>query len=55
MFYFALKSSFIFWDIYIFLLKFWLCRKDDDKKTGANSKIYDVTDWTTNNYNTPIV
>ena len=26
-----------------------------DKKATVNSKIYDVTDWTTNNYNPQIV
>ena len=36
-------------DIYIFVLTFWL-----DKKLMVNFKIYDVTDWSTNNCNTHI-
>ena len=41
-FYFTLKA--LSRDIYIFV-----------KKAKVNLKIYDVTDWTTNNYNTYIV
>ena len=46
------KSSFRSWDFYIFVLNFWLCWKWLDKKVTVNFKIYDVADWTTNNYNT---
>ena len=53
-FLFHVKSSFCSWDIYIFVLT-WLCRKMACKKVMVNFKIYDITDWTTNNYNTHIV
>ena len=45
---FHVKSSFRSWDIYIFVLTFWLCRET------AWLEIYDVTGWTSNNENTHI-
>ena len=50
-FLFHVKSSFCLWDICIFILTFWLYRKRLTKKAMVNFKIYDVTDWTSNNYN----
>ena len=50
-FYFILKAFFV---LVIFAFLSWLFRyveKRLDKKTMVNFKIYDVTDWTTNNYN----
>ena len=41
-FLFHCKRRFRSWDIYIFVLSFWLCKKRLDKK--GNFKIYDVTD-----------
>ena len=50
-FYFVLKVLFVF-DIIIFLLcLFGYVEKRLDKKTMVNYKIYDVTDWSTNNCN----
>ena len=53
-FLFHFKSSLRSWDIYIFVLTFWLRKKRLDKKTTVSFKIYDVTEWTINNYNTHI-
>ena len=53
-FLFHVKSSFRSLDIYIFVLIFWLCRKRLDKKAKDNFKIFDVTDWEPNKYNTHI-
>ena len=53
-FYFMLKDLFVL-EIFTFLS--WLFsyeQKRFDKKVKVNSKIYDITDWTTNNYNTHI-
>ena len=53
-FYFTLKALFIL-EIVIFLP--WLfsyVEKQLDKKVKVNFKIYDITDWETNNYNTHI-
>ena len=53
-FYFILKAIFVL-EIFAFLS--WLfgyLGKRLDKKVKVNSNIYDVTDWTTNNYNTNI-
>ena len=50
-FYFMLKALFVL-EIFTFLS--WLfgyVEKRLDKKAMVNFKIYDVTDWTTNNYN----
>ena len=46
---FHVKIPFRSWDIYIFALTVWLCRKLLDKKPKVNFKIYDVTNWRTNN------
>ena len=46
---FHVKSFFCSWGIYIFVLTFWLHRKCLVKKVNVNSKIYDITDWVTNN------
>ena len=46
-FLFHAKSSFCSLDIYIFVLSFWLCRKQFDKKAMVNFKIYGVIEWTT--------
>ena len=55
---FMLKAFFvldIFLSIFIFLSRvFGYIEKHLDKKSMVNFKIYDVTDWTTNNYNTHI-
>ena len=53
-FYFMLKALFV---LEIFTYLSWLfgyVEKGLDKKAIVNFKIYDVTDWTTNNYNTLI-
>ena len=54
-FLFYIKISFRFRYIYIIVLT-WLGYVEEwlDKKTKVNFKIYDFTDWTTNNYNTGI-
>ena len=55
LFYFMLKTLFVF-EIFRFLS--WLFRyieKQLDKKALVNLKIYHVADWTTINYNTYIV
>ena len=50
-FYFMLKALFVL-KIFTFLpLLFGYVEKQLDKKARVNFKIYDVTDWTTNNYN----
>ena len=41
-------------EIFTFFLTFWLCKKRLDDKVKFNSKIYDVTSWAPNNYNTHI-
>ena len=52
-FYFMLKSLFVF-EIFTFLsCLFGYAEKQLDKKALVSFKIYDVTDWTTNNYKTP--
>ena len=54
-FYFMLKPLFV---LEIFKFLFWCfgyVEKRLQKKAKVNFKIYDVTDWTTNNYNTDIV
>ena len=48
-FYFMLNALFI-----LEIFTFFLSRKMVDKKAIVNFKIYDVTDWTTNNYNTHV-
>ena len=51
-FYFMLKALFVL-EIFTFLS--WLfgyTEKRLEKKVKVNSKIYNITDWTTNNYNT---
>ena len=48
-FYFMLNALFI-----LEIFTFFLSRKTVDKKAIVNFKIYDVTDWTTNNYNTHV-
>ena len=53
-FYFMLKALFFLEIFTYFVLSFWLCQKWLDKKAMVNFKIYDVTGWTTNNYNTHI-
>ena len=53
-FYFMFKALLVF-EIFTFLA--WLfgyVEKRLDKKAKVNLKIYDVTDWTTNNYNTHV-
>ena len=51
-FLFHLKNSFRFQDIYIFVLAFHSTRNNLIRK--VNFKIYHVTAWLTNNYNTPL-
>ena len=54
-FYFMLKPLFVL-EIFKFLFwRFGYVEKRLHKKAKVNFKIYDVTDWTTNNYNTDIV
>ena len=53
----SLSQNFKRWNVKEILLKSWTCRlwshrKRLDKKAKNNFKIYDVTDWATNNYNT---
>ena len=58
-----MKNAFYFLLIALFVLKvftilsrlFGYVEKRFDKKAMVNCKIYDVTDWTTNNYNTHII
>ena len=53
-FYFMLKALFVA-NIFIFLS--WLfgyVEKQFDKEAMVNFNMYDVTDWTANNYNTHI-
>ena len=53
-FYFMLKALFVL-EIFTFLSRrFGYVDKQLDEKASINPKIYDVTDWTTNNYNTYI-
>ena len=49
--YFMLNALFIL-EIFTFFTFFCYVGKQLDKKAENNFKIYDVTDWTTNNYNT---
>ena len=53
-FLFHVKNCFCSEDIYNFVLNFWYIENRLDKKVKFNFKIYDVTDWTTNNCNTYI-
>ena len=54
-FYFILKALFVL-EIFTFLSWFFgYVEKRLDKKFKVNSKIYDVTDWSTNNYSLQIV
>ena len=53
-FYFLLKTLFDL-EIFTFLsLVFGYVENQLDKKAMINLKTYDITDWTTNNYNTYI-
>ena len=47
-FYFILKAPFVLKIVQIF---FGYLEKRLDKKAKVNCKIYDVTNWNTNNYN----
>ena len=49
-FYFMLKALFVLEIITFFSSLFGYVEKRLDKKAMVNFKIYDVTDWTTNNY-----
>ena len=49
-FFISLKSSFHSQDIYIFILTFWSCRKNDLIRKEFNFKIY-FTTWLTSNCN----
>ena len=54
-FYFILEAFFI---LEIFRFLSWLfgfVEKGLDKKVKVSFNIYDVTDWTTNNYNTYVI
>ena len=56
-FFFHVKSSFHFWDIFIYVLTFLATEKNvliRKLKGMVNFKIYDVTAWKVNNYNTHI-
>ena len=53
-YFFLLKALFIL-EMFTFLYSpFGYAEKRLDKKPMANFEIYDVTDWTLNNYNTHI-
>ena len=53
-FYFMLKALFVL-EVFTFLSwHFGYVEKQLDMKAMVNFKIYDVTDWTTNNFNTSI-
>ena len=54
-FYFMLKALFVLEIFKFFFWCFGYVEKRLHKKAKVNFKIYDVTDWTTNNYNTDIV
>ena len=54
-FYYTLKTVFV---LKIFKFLSWLFGKEEkrlDKKVKVNFKVYDVTTWEANNYNTNIV
>ena len=51
-FYFMLKSLFVLEMVTVLSCDFGYVEKWLDKKAMVNFKIYDVTDWTANNYNT---
>ena len=53
-FLFHLKSAFCSQDIQMFVLTFGHVEKRFDYQNKVNFKIYDVTDWTTNDCNTHI-
>ena len=54
-FLFRAKSSFRSWDNYIFVMIFRLLKKNQFDQNGKiNFRIYDFTDWITNNYKTDI-
>ena len=49
-----LKALFVLEILTFFSRLFGYVEKRLDKKVKVNSNIYDISDWTTNNYNTPI-
>ena len=49
---FMLKAFFFLRDLHFCPKRFGYVEKQLDKKSQVDFKIYDVTDWTTNNYNT---
>ena len=51
-FYFTLKALFVLKVFKFLSWHFWLCKKRLGKKATVNFKIYDVTNWETNDYNT---
>ena len=53
-FYFMLKALFVLWIITFLSWLFGYAEKRLDMKTTVNFKTRDVTDWTTDNYNTHI-
>ena len=52
-FYFILKAL-LFLRYFNFSSEFLICRKAVCKKTKVNIKVYDVTDWITDDYDTHI-
>ena len=50
-----LKALFVLEKFTCLFLRFCYAEKWLDKKAEVKPKIHDVTDWTTNNYNTHIV
>ena len=52
-FYFMLKFLFVL-EIFFIILTFSLVKKRSDQKAKVNFRIYELTDWATNNYNTYI-
>ena len=53
-FYFMLKALFVFETFKFFARLFSDVEKQLDQKASVYSKMYDVIDWATDNYNTPI-
>ena len=49
-FYFMLKALFVFEKFIFLFLIFGYMEERLDKKAKVNFKIYDITDWTRNNY-----
>ena len=54
-FHFILKALFVFQIFMFFVLTFWLCKKKKTAREESYEKnVYDITNWTADNYNTHI-